>query len=169
MATTFAGKLQLALNLILQDDLDLSDPVDVVSTLNAITISNGAGANACNQLYHSEGSIAAGGNTTIDLAGSLTNQFGTTITFARIKLLYLKNISSTAGTTIRARSGASNGWNTAFAATGPIINKDGFLLLYAADATGYTVTAATGDIFRIDNNDGANAAAYELVIGGATS
>jgi hypothetical protein len=50
-----------------------------------------------------------------------------------------------------------------------ILRPGGLLLLTAPDATAYEVTTGTGDIFRVGNLSGAEAAVYDIAIIGATS
>ena len=45
----------------------------------------GAGANSFNEVYCAVGTISAASSVTLDLYGSLTDQLGNTINFARIK------------------------------------------------------------------------------------
>lgn len=49
------------------------------------------------------------------------------------------------------------------------IRPGGALILLAPDATGYAVTAGTGDLLRIANSAGSTSVTYDIILIGATS
>jgi hypothetical protein len=117
--------------------------------------------------------IAASGNQDFDLAAGLTDSFGTSITFAEIVGILVLNWN-TAGTLSVTRP-ASNGLSSVFIAAG-----DGVIVGPAADAlnpgiffyfapVGRTVTAGTGDLLNLINNDGSNAANYTIGLFGRSA
>ncbi len=117
--------------------------------------------------------IAASGNQDFDLAGSLTDSFGTTITMAKICGILVLNWN-TAGT-LTVRSASANGNVATFLATG-----DGYIIGKASDSEnpgifftwhpiGATVTAGTGDLLNLLNNDGTNGASYTIGLFGRTA
>ena len=169
MATTFSGNITISVNAVLRDDLDLSDPADIAQFLHKFTLTDGAGANQCNQMWHDQRTLAASATENLDLSGSLTNQYGTSVVFARVKGLFVLNASAIA--TITLRGAAANGWSTMFqVSANPLILQPGAPFVnYAPNATGYLVTAGTGDTFRVNNNDGSNSATYDILIIGSTT
>lgn len=144
------------------------------SAVSAITFpfpssvfTNGAGALAMNQLWSSGARALAGGaSENLDCAGTLLDEFGNTMGFARLKLIAVYNRGTVA---IQIGAGATNGLVTAFptASAGAIIPAGGSLLMWCVDATGWVVTAATGDIIKVLNLDGAVAASYDILLGGS--
>jgi hypothetical protein len=100
----------------------------------------------------------------------LTNDLGTTISFARVKLIFISLTTTTAGYTLEIGGNASNQFATPFAdATDKIVVRaGGFLCLAAPDVTAYAVTAGTGDILKINNPNGASVT-YDVIIIGATA
>jgi hypothetical protein len=115
-------------------------------------------------------SLGASTSENLDLAGSLTDQFGATITFARIKLLIVQLITATAGYTLEVGGAASNAASTFFgdATDKLIIRGGGFGILYAPDATAYAITAGTGDILKV-NNPNAAGITYNIELVGASA
>lgn len=117
--------------------------------------------------------IAASGNQDFDLAGSLTDSFGTSITMAKVCGILVLNWN-TAGTLSVTRP-ASNGAANVFIAAG-----DGVIVGPAADSenpgiffywspVGRAVTAGTGDLINLINNDSSNAANYTIGLFGRTA
>jgi hypothetical protein len=117
--------------------------------------------------------IAASGNQDFDLAGSLTDSFGTTITMAKVCGILVLNWN-TAGTLSVTRP-AANGLSSVFIAA-----SDGVIVGRAADSenpgiffvwhpTGGTVTAGTVDLINLINNDASNAANYTIGLFGRTA
>jgi hypothetical protein len=51
------------------------------------TFANGALAGQADRIWADTGTLAASANTDLDLAGALTDVFGATVTFARVKAL----------------------------------------------------------------------------------
>ncbi len=107
----------------------------------------------------------SGSTDDLDLSGSLTDSYGTTITLARVKVLYVENVSTANNITIGAAS--SNQFATILNSTGTLTLKPGgSVLIVAPDASGHAVTAGTGDILRISGTSGQQ---YKIGIIGATS
>jgi hypothetical protein len=129
-------------------------------------IANGTGSGQASQVYQDTGSLGPSATTNIDLAGSLTNIFGQTITFTKIKLLAVRaSPSNNVANNVQVTRPAANGFVWFLAAS------DGFYLAPGAwflwyDPAGVTVTAATGDILSLINSAGVNTVSYDLVIVG---
>lgn len=169
MATTYTGKIGLSLLSVLRDDLDLADPADIVQKTWQIAFTDGAGANQGNQQWHDRRTVATSATDTLDLNGSLTNQYGTTVSFARVKLLLVYN--ETGGGQLQLRPGASNAWANLFpglGGTGHYINSPGIVMHYAGDATGWAVSAGS-DTIRLVNQSGSLTATYNILIVGSTT
>lgn len=116
--------------------------------------------------YHAERTLTAGSNDDLDLAGSLTNIFGT-ITFAAIKVIVI-DIDAPDGTkSLRfGPQGVANAWqgmHGGVAAGNYITIHDTFYQVHSF--AGWTVTAGTGDILRI-NNPGAGSVTYRIFLAG---
>lgn len=130
-------------------------------------LSNGTGAGQASQVYQDTGSLGASASVSLDLAGSLTNIFGVTITFTKIKLLAIRAAAANnVANNLLVSRPASNGlvWFSAA--------SDAFFLAPGAwnifyDPVGVTVTAATGDILTLTNSAGTNTIGYDIVIVGA--
>jgi hypothetical protein len=133
---------------------------------------DGTGANQADRIYAKRHTINAGGTLDLDLAGSLVDFFGNTITFAKVTYLYIELVSKTPqASSIEIGGAAANqfvGWIDTAAAKIKVPGP-GIFALGSAAAGGYTVTPGTGDILRITNNDGANAAEVNIAIIGRSA
>ncbi len=134
----------------------------------------GNNASQFSEIYSAVVPIANNSSVTLDLYGSLTNQLGETINFARIKSIAVELLNVAQGGT-NANSvtvgGASNAFNGPLGGTTPTFDvaSGGGGAFWRSDATGWPVTNATGDQFKILNNDTVNNAACRVTMIGATS
>lgn len=137
-------------------------------------LTNGVGAGEADIKYSEQLTIAESGNTTLNLS-SLTDSFGNSISFTRIKELYIENSSLGSASSIKVGGAVSNAFNAMWQAPGTA-NNDAFIpirngaclhLGVAQDATAYVVGSAVNIL--ITNLDGANAATVNVVIVGCDS
>lgn len=129
------------------------------------TITDGTGAGQCNKWYRAYRTLAAGTADNLDLAGSLLDPFGNTLTFTGIKYIAIALVAASANGTNKLTVGnATNPFVGPFSAAGTIDIFDS-LELYHPGASGWTVTAGTGDILKI-NNPGAASVTYCILIAG---
>lgn len=139
---------------------------------NSGQMANGTGATTTVDLkYDITTTIAGGGSTTLDLAGSLTDVFGATITFARIKWIFINLTNDTTASGVSVGNAAATqfvNWISSGTATVKVLNN-GILLLGAPGATGYAVGAGASDFLKILNDDGANVATLTICLVGSSA
>lgn len=145
----------------------VSDPLDFVKT---IKLANGTGADQADQLYHDQRTVSASSNEDLDLAGGLSDAFGSTLTFARVKLLAVYAATGNTNNVIVTQP-ASNGVPGLFDAAGDgvVVRPGGLFLWIAPDATAAVVTASTGDLINVENSSSGTSVTYDLVIIGASA
>lgn len=140
----------------------------------AVELTDGVAAGNADRLYLAERTVLTAANDDIDLAGVLTDIFGATITFARIKALMLINApkSGAANTTNLTVGGGTNPFLGFFGGTTPTLGpiRPGGCAFLACEALAGlgTVTAGTADILRIANSAGASST-YQIGIVGTSS
>lgn len=155
------------------DLTDASSP-DIGSAKARVTISKAlsllAGTDATNKaniLFSDQRTIAASGNEDIDLAGVLSDAFGSTVTAAEIVAIF---IGAAAGNTnsVNMTRPASNGFAGPFLAAGDGVSvKPGEWSAFVSQS-GWAVTAGTGDLVNIANSAGSTSVTYDIVIVGRT-
>lgn len=144
-----------------------SFPLDKVASIELL---DGVGVDQADRLFTDQRTINASSNDDLDLAAVLTDAFGQTITFARIKAIL---VVAAAGNTndVVIGAAAANAFVGPFGASTHTVRvrPGGMALLACKDATGWAVTAGTGDILRIANSAGGTSVTYDIVLIGASA
>ena len=163
MAATSTITLSLLAELTATADLAANK-----STINypkSFSFTDGEGANMIESLWQDQRTLAASASETLDLYGGLTNAFGATISFNKIKALL---ISAAAANTNNVLVGgnASNAFVNWVANSSDIVvvRPGGLLLLVAPGATGYGVSSGTGDILKVANSSSGTSVTYDIVL-----
>lgn len=142
----------------------------VIGGTTALT--SGTGANQADVLWCDTRTLAKASAEALDLAGGLTDAFGTVLTMARVKgLLVAADAANTSAISVKSVvTGPATGFSSWLVADGDgvSVRPGGTLLLVAPDATAYAVTAGTGDLLTVANPDADNAATYTIALIGCT-
>lgn len=153
----------------LTDALDLSTVTDPLAYTQRTTLTSGTAANQADMLWHDRRTLAASATEDLDLAGVLVNGLGDTQTFARVKG-FLVFAAAANTNNVQVTRPAANGVPLFIAAgDGVNVRPGGTLLIIAPDATGYAVTAATGDLLTFTNSGAGTTVTYDVVIIGASA
>ena len=129
---------------------------------------DGTGAYQANKWHRSKRTIAAGANDDIDLYGSLVDPRGNVLNFARVVSVVIAIIGADGTKALRiGPNGVANAWQGPFGGVGAGVYLTTNLTLPLIDisATGWPVTAGTGDILRV-SNPGAAPLDYVLFVMG---
>ncbi|WP_310533132.1 hypothetical protein [Novosphingobium sp.] len=147
---------------------DLGSPkmrIEPISILTQFTEGTAAVGQA-NVLFSDTRTIAASATENIDLAGALTDAFGTTITAAEVVAIYVKADAANTNNVVVGNA-SSNGFVGPMGATGVYAVKPGEYFL-ATSQSGWAVTAATGDLLKIANSGGTTGITYDIIVIGRT-
>ena len=130
----------------------------------AYSFANGNLANEVNQVFTDKRTLAATTSEELDLSGGLTDVYGNSIAFTKIKAL-LVVADSTNGGNIEVGGAAANGFNDWVGAVGDYVSvpPGGTMLIVAPDLAGYAVTASTADLLKVNNTD-ASSGDYEIFV-----
>lgn len=149
---------------------DLTVPTAPLSFAQSFHLDNGTGANAADKLYLDTNTLAASANVDVDLAGSLSDALGASLSFARVKALFLRARDTNVNNVIIGGAATNQFVGPFGAATHTFaVKPGGFLGWIAPDATGWPVTAATADLLRIANSGAGSSVTYDVVIIGASA
>lgn len=140
-------------------------------------LTNGTAINNADKIYISSSTLAGGASVNLDLAGTLADMFGNTITFARIKVIYVELTTDTTSTGLLVGGHATAAFGNWITSADTLDNDQpkvrvrngGCFFLCAPDATAYAVTATTDDLLTLTNADGSNTATYKVVLVGASA
>jgi len=140
----------------LTQDSTLAVTTDVVSSGTSsfptltVTLTDGTGAAQANKWYRSYRTLTATTAENLDLAGSLLDPFGNTLTFTGIKSIAIAVVSPDGTKSVTIGGAASNPFIGPFSASGTL-SVPYSVVLNNPNAAGWTVTAATADQFRVYN------------------
>jgi hypothetical protein len=166
------SRFSLAVNANLTSALDLvTGSAPLLKTYETI-LATGTGAGQADKVFSDTRTLAASGTEDLDLAGVLTDAFGATITFARIKVLIVS--AAAANTNNVLVGGVAAGLSTLIVpqTTGIVTVRPGATFAVVcgqADATGYVVTATTADLLHIANSAAGTSVTYDIIIVGASA
>lgn len=142
---------------------------NVNKTFN-LSMATGTAANQADRIVATRQTITASSNFDMDLAGVLTDTFGATVTFAKVKMIYVEAATTNANDVVigNATSNQFVGPFGAAAHTATIGPGDVFLITRRGTA-GLAVTAGTGDILRITNGGGGTSVTVDIIIVGTSA
>lgn len=129
---------------------------------------NGNAANQASQVFTDTRTLAASASEDLDLNGTLLNAFGQTVNFTKVRALIIQAAAGNTNNVIVGGAAANQFASMFGAATHTlIIRPGGAVALIAPDTTGYTVTAATGDLLKIANSAAGSTVDYTITVIGA--
>jgi hypothetical protein len=166
------SQLNLSVQAELSALLDLATAQVPLNFTRAVGLASGTGAGQADRIFHDRRTLAASATEDLDLAGSLVDPFGATITFARIKALLIAAAAGNTNNVIVGGAATNQFLTWVGAGTHTVVVRPGgvlALLAGGADATGYAVTAGTGDLLRIANSAGGTSVDYDIVLIGASA
>ena len=104
-----------------------------------------------------------------DVSGGITNQFGVSLAFTKIKLIAIRALSTNTNDVGIARP-STNGLPFMEAVGDKTVRKPGGVFLHTdPSSAGIPVTAGTGDLIEITNEAGGSSVDYEIIIIGETT
>lgn len=159
--------LKVSLQATLRKSLDLATAQDPLNFTQTLTLTNGTGANQADQSWHDQRSLASSAYEELDVNGVLADAFGDTLTLARVKVLYVRNLSSDDALLI---GGAAANALGLFSDNSDKLKlpPGGILLITAPDATGIAV--GSNDKLRLEHSGQTSTSLdYEIVIIGASA
>lgn len=129
-------------------------------------LANGTGAGQASQVWSDTRTLGASASENLDLAGGLTNAFGVTLTFTKVKLIMVRaSPANNAANNVNVSRASSNGVTVFLAASDGLTLSAGAVFVWA-DPAGQTITAGTGDLLTVANSAGTNSVDYSIVIVG---
>lgn len=134
----------------------------------AYSLINGTAAGQVDRLFTDRRTLGASAAESLDLAGSLVDAFGATITFVTIKAVIITALAANTND-VQVTRPAANGVPLFMAASDGIALKPGYGFAWFGSGTGVTVTAATGDLLTLTNSAGGTSVTYDIAILGTSA
>lgn len=162
------GDIALRIDLTHSGTADLGTPKMRASVDKILSLVEGTDAtNKANLLFSDTRTLAASANENIDLAGTLADAFGATITAAEIVAIFIAAKAANTNN-VNVTRPASNGFVGPFlAASDGVAIKPGEYALFVSQS-GWAVTAGTGDLLNIANSAGSTGVDYDIIVVGRT-
>jgi hypothetical protein len=151
--------------------LDLTTVADELNFRRGVHLEDGTAAGKADRVFHDRRTLAASATEDLDLAGVLTDAFGASLTFVKVKGLFIAaDITNTNNVVIGGA--ATNPWAALLGATGTATLRPGAsmgVMAGPADATAYTVTGGSGDLLKAANSGAGTSVTYDIVIIGTSA
>lgn len=165
MTASLNGNIQLTVSGVLAGGANLGNGSLNLYYPLLYGIANGTSGDQANMIWSSTRTLTASSTENIDLAGSLTDNFGTSITFTKIKGILVKAASGNTNNVLvgGAASNAFVNW-VGDATDIVVVRPGGMFMTYANDSTGFAVTASTGDILKVTNSSSGTPVTYDIII-----
>jgi hypothetical protein len=157
--------INLKIDVVASSALDLRSILDPVLINEALLLTNGTASGAASQMFTDTRTLTASASETLDLAGGLTNAFGVTLTFVKVKFVYVKAASANTND-VQVTRVATTGIPLFMADGDGIALGPGEWFCYGSPTTGKTVTGTTDDTLTFTNSAGGTSVDYTLVIVG---
>ncbi len=173
MADTLATDLKASLAWLFTETGELTSVHDNAALEFRATFSDGTAANQADRLWYDEREIAASSNDDLDLTALARTLFGNALSmeFAKVKAVLVINLSASSGDVLRVGgAGAGSAFAAPFAGDADAqveVPPDSPLLLVNR-GDGWSVTAGTGDILRVQNTS-ASPVSYRIAIIGTSA
>ncbi len=163
MSATANVMLKITANLAAS--LDMEEVASVLTKDLTKAFANGSGADKISKVFSDQRTLSASSSEELDLAASLIDGLGNTITFTKVKALIVRALAANTNNVEVGGSGA-NGFEDWVGATGDLVSvkPGGVFLITAPDANGLTVTAGTADLLKIANSAGSTSVTYDIII-----
>jgi hypothetical protein len=149
--------------------LDLTTVSAPLAMARQLILAQGTGAGQADMIWSDSFTIPISGTQAVDLAGTLVGPFGTTLTFARIKMVI---VAAALGNTnnVNVVSDATNG-PLLFLAKGDGIpvKPGGMFMSFDPSATGTVITASTADLINLVNSAAGSTVTCDVVVVGASA
>jgi hypothetical protein len=166
-----SATVALAVNAHVGNTLTLGTSAADFSGSYGAALTDGAGAGLANRIYWATRTLTASSTETLDFAGTLLDQFGAAITFARLKVLVVSAAAANTNNVVIG-GGATTFTGLFGATTHTVALRPGTVAMWCAgvaDATAYAVTAGSTDLLQVANSAAGTSVSYDVVIIGTAT
>lgn len=136
-----------------------------------VQLRTGTAAGQADKLFYDERTLNASASEDIDLAGVLTDDFGATITNARIKGLVVAAAAANTNNVVIGAASATQ-WAALLGTTGTVTIRPGAFVAMCvgeADAIGYAVAGGSTDLLKVANSGAGTSVTYQIIVIGASA
>jgi hypothetical protein len=166
------SKLTVALAATQTATFDWGTPSAALGKTYATSLTSGTGAGSADRVWTDTRTLAASATEDLDLAGVLTDVYGATITFVKVKGLLVAAAAGNTNNVIVGGASATQFVSWVGGATHTVTVRPGAVFaLFAgdADANGYATAAGSTDLLKIANSGGTTSVTYDIAIIGTSA
>lgn len=153
---------------VLTGTADQATPQAAIELLQATEMLTGTSSSKADLVFSDQRTLAASATENLDLAGVLVDLLGTTLTFVKVKAIFIKAAAGNTNSVI-----IGNGTNPFVGGFGAGTHTwtvpPGGLFCVAAPVSGWTVTASTADILKIANSSSGTSVTYDVIVIGTSA
>jgi|SRR3982750_313297 len=169
---TLASKVNLKVSAALSSALDLVSPAARLSQSYSSEFDDGTAAGQADKVFSDTRTLGASATESLDLAGSLTDALGASLTFAKVKAIIISAAAANTNNVIVGGDVTNTFFGIFADETDALVIRPGAtfaLFCGEADAAGYAVTAATADLIKITNSGAGTGVTYSIIIIGTSA
>lgn len=162
--TIESARLQMSFDAIQINTLDVTTGRATTAINTVWNLSDGTGADQAKAVFTDTRTLTGSATEDLDLAGVLTDAFGSTITAVKLKAIMITAAAANTNS-VQVTRPASNGVPL-FMAAGDGVSLSpgaGFCAVFP-NAAGIAVTASTGDLITVTNSAGSTSVIYTVAI-----
>jgi hypothetical protein len=175
VSLAYAATLSLSINTAVtgtyRNSNDLGGTLfSIDPTLQApIKLASGTGSGQANLIFSDSRTIAASSSENLDVAGSLVDPLGSTLTFATIKAIRICAADGNTNNVVVGGAGSNTLAGIFADASDKILVKPGGCFVWVAPKTGAAVSASDGDILLVANSSSGTSVTYSVIIVGTSA
>jgi len=151
---------------------DLVTPAANLTKGYTTELSDGTAAGEADKVFSDTRTLAASATENLDFAGTLADALGVTVTFAKVKAIIIKAADANTNNVIVGGDVTNTFFGIFADETDALVLRPGAVLALfcgEADATGYAVTAATGDLLKVTNSGAGTPVSYDVIVIGTSA
>src|SRR5262245_29934480 len=154
----------------MNESLDLKSRQAALAFTRSLSLTSGVGAGQADKVFDDIRTITASGNDDLDLAGVLVDAFGATVTFVKVKGIFVAADAGNTNNVVVGNAAATQFVGPFGAATHTVaIPPGGWFGICRSDVTGWAVGAGASDLLRIANSGAGTSVTYSIVILGTSA
>lgn len=162
--------ISLAVRTTMSESLDLKTRTAQLLFTRGFSLDNGTGANQADKVWDDTRTLGASANEDLDLAGVLTDAFGATVTFVKVKGIFVAAASTNTNNVVVGGAAATQFVGPFGAAAHTVaVGPGGFFAICRPDATAWSVAAGSTDFLRVANSGAGTSVTYDIVIIGTSA
>ena len=173
MATSLSGSINCSVDANYKnttaEGVVVTDLVEKKNSQLDFAFTDGVTANKADQLYHAQISLAAAATSTLDLE-AVTNAFGTSLDFAKIKGIHITS-EALKDSGVNVGGASANPWLGWIVAANDLLNvpPGGFAAAAAPELAGWAVSSSNSDLKFAHDGAGSETILVDVYIVGTSA